>query len=171
MRSRRVRGTLIAGLALGVASMLPASIALAVSPTSGLASLSLQGVGSGGVASEVCTEPAIACKTGDTCDCLSATYTLVGNQGFGKGSLDITLSVDTTPEQELPIADIGFCDPATGTGTLTNANSKVTVSMNISGLECATTTAGQDIIDATYVITTGGGKRQRHRGHQWQRHR
>jgi hypothetical protein len=157
MRSRRVRGTLIAGLALGVASMLPASIALAVSPTSGLKSLSLQGVGSGGLVGDVCTQPAIACKTGDTCDCLSASYALVGNQGFAKGTLEITLSVDTTPVEELPIADIGFCDPATGTGTLTSANSKVTVSMNISGLECATTT-GQDVIDASYVITAGGGK-------------
>lgn len=158
MRSRRVRGTLIAGLALGAASMLPASNALAASSTSGLGSLSLQGVGSGGLVSDVCTEPAIACKTGDTCDCLQASYSLTGNQGFGKGSLDITLSVDTTPGLEQPISDVGFCYPATGTGTLTNANSKVTVSMNISGLECATTSVGQDIFDASYVITSGSGK-------------
>jgi hypothetical protein len=159
MRSRRVRGTLIVGLALGVASMMPASTALAVSETKGLVPLSLQGVGSGALDQTQCTQPqAIACKTGDTCDCLNASYTLVGDQGFKKGKLEITLSVDTTPAQELPIADSGVCVPAAGTGTLTNASSKVTVLMNISGLECDTTTDGQGIIDASYVITSGVGK-------------
>jgi hypothetical protein len=156
MFSRRVIGTLIAGVALAVASVPIASTTFAASSTKGLVSLSLQGVGTGGLGSGACSS--FPCKTGDTCSCLGATYSLVGNQGFGAGKLTVALTVDTTNDDLLPIDDLGeSCNPGTGSGTISNKNGSQTVTINISGLECPTLGTA-DVFNGTYVVTNGSGK-------------
>ena len=102
MLNRKFIGVALIVLTVGFTLQL-ATTGFTVSTTTGLVSLNLQGVGSGAIANGPCA--AIACKTGDTCQCLSATYSLVGNQGFKNGGLNIVLSVDTS-EAGLPISDL-----------------------------------------------------------------
>jgi hypothetical protein len=136
------------------------SIAWAASSTTGLASLSLQGVGSGEIVDQDCT--GIICGTNNTdiCSCLTANYTVIGNQGFANGNLAVTLSLDTSASVlALPISNVGACYPAAGTGQLTTKNSKSTVTFDISGLECPTIASPTpiDVYDGTYVITSASG--------------
>ncbi len=153
MDKRKKRRIVCTGLAL-VLSGLPLGMeAVAASNTSGLVALSLQGVGSGAIAGSSCQ--GVVCKPGDRCECLAATYTLVGNQGFAKGSLNLSLSVDTSFE-DLPISDISSCNPAAGFGTLKNVKGTTILSLAISGLECPTVGVA-DVFDGTYVITNGSG--------------
>ena len=82
-------------------------------------------MGNGAIIAGNCS--GIACKSGDTCACLLATYTLVGNQGFGKGSLSLQLNVDTSTTT-LPISDLNeSCNPATGNGTIKNSSGKIPI--------------------------------------------
>lgn len=155
MRSRRVRGTLVAGLALGLASVPIASTAFAASSTKGLVSLRLQGVGTGGLGNGACS--GIPCKAADTCSCLGAAYALKG-AGIGEGGkLTVALTVDTTNDDFLPIDDLGeSCNPGTGTGTISSKNGSETITVNISGLECPTL-GSADVFAGTYVVTGGSG--------------
>jgi hypothetical protein len=153
VNKRRMIGTALAALAIGVASGPLATRAFAAANTSGLAPLTLQGVGTGALANGDCN--GIACKPGDICACLAAAYTLTGNQGFGKGSFNLLLSVDTSPAG-LPISDIDSCNPATGTGTIKNSKGKISLTMDISGLECPTLGTA-DVFNGTYVLTGGSG--------------
>lgn len=162
MISRKVLGTLVASVALGVAAIPLGSTAFAASSTKGLVPLSLQGVGTGGLGNGACSS--IPCNGTDICVCLGSTYTLVGNQGFAKGGLTVALTVDTTPD-DLPIDDLGVggsCNSAGGSGTLSNSNGKNTVVLNISGVECPTVNsagvAGPDVFFGSYVVTNGTGK-------------
>jgi len=143
-----------------------ASTGFTVSDTSGLVSLNLQGVGVGSLATGDCV--GIACKTGDTCACLGATYSLAGNQGFKGGGFTVALSVDITGTG-LPISDLpdtvtppatGSCSPATGFGTISSPGPKVknTVKISISGLECPSLSTAPDVFSGTYVVTGGTGK-------------
>jgi hypothetical protein len=153
MISRKLLGTVAAGLALGVAAVSLASTAWAVANTAGLASLKLEGIGSGSLASGECAT--VACQTTHTCECLSASYTLVGNQGFSKGALVVNLSVDTTTPG-LPISDLDSCFPAAGNVRLSNLKATIVVNMTVSGLECPTL-AGPNIFNGSYVITSASG--------------
>jgi hypothetical protein len=155
MFTRKMIMTVIAGIGLGFASLPLAVTAFAASNTSGLVPLSLQGVGNGAIATGDCQ--GIACKSGDVCACLAATYTLVGNQGFGKGSFNLLLSVDTSAT-DLPISDLDSCFPATGTGTIKNPKGTVTLSLAISGFECPALNDAPDVFNGTYVVTNGTGK-------------
>jgi hypothetical protein len=155
--SNRKMLAVLAILALGIVVTIEvASTAFTASDTTGLVSLSLQGVGVGSIASGPCSN--ITCKTGDTCGCLAATYTLVGNHGFKGGKLNVQLSVDTSLDN-LPIDDLGTsCSPATGSGTISDSKGKNTVVLNISGLECPTLSSEPDVFNGTYVVTGGTGK-------------
>jgi len=153
MISRKLLGTVAAGLALGVATMPLASTAWAASNTAGLVSLSLQGIGRGSLANGDCAT--VTCAPTHICECLSASYTLVGNQGFGKGDLEVNLSVDTTVAG-LPISDIESCYSAAGSARLSNSKGKNIVNMTVSGLECPTLSA-PNIFNGTYVVTGGSG--------------
>jgi hypothetical protein len=156
MISRKVLRTLVAGMALGVAAVPLASTAWAASDTSGLAPLTLEGVGPGSLGAGNCPSENVSCAVNDACECLTATYTLVGNQGFSKGDLGVVLSVDTT-HTELPISDLEeSCYPAAGTGKLSNSNGKIIVNMTVSGLECPTL-LGPNVFNGTYVVTGGSG--------------
>jgi hypothetical protein len=150
-----IRAVIWAGVAIGAAAFPLATTATAATNTKGLASLSLQGVGNGALANGDCN--GIACKAGDVCACLAATYTLVGNQGFAKGSMNVLLSVDTT-SADLPISDIGSCNPAGGTATIKNVKGTVTLSLAVSGFECPTLNNAPDIFNGSYVVTGGTGK-------------
>ena len=154
MVSRKLLGTVAAGLALGVAAMPLGSTVWAASNTAGLVPLTLEGIGPGSLASGDCST--VTCAPTHICECLSASYTLVGNQGFGKGDLELNLSVDTTVAG-LPISDIESCFPAAGTARLSNTNGKNIVNMTVSGIECPTLSA-PNVFDGTYVVTGGSGK-------------
>jgi hypothetical protein len=153
-------------IAIAVAAMSAVSAQLATRafaaplPTAGLVALSLQGVGSGsiGAGGPESNCATIPCSGSDVCACLSADYTLVGNQGFAKGTMTIDLSVDTSIEV-LPISNLpAFCAPATGTGTIQNTKGNASVVINISGLDCPTLGNGPDVFNGTYVVTDGTGK-------------
>lgn len=155
MISRKVLRTVAASVALGLATMPLALPAWAASDTNGLKPLNLQGIGPGSLANgDTCGT--VSCKPEGICQCLAASYTLVGNQGFAKGGLSINLIVDTTTPG-LPISDVDSCFPAGGIGRLANSNGKIVVSMSVSGLECPTV-GGPNIFSGTYVVTgaTGG---------------
>jgi len=154
MSSRKLVGTAMMAVALGVAALPLASTAWAASDTSGLVSLVLQGIGRGSIATGDCAT--VTCAPQHICECLSATYTMVGNQGFGKGSLVLNLSVDVTVAG-LPISDVESCYPAAGNAILSNSKGKNTVTMTASGLECPTL-SGPNVFDGTYVVTGGTGK-------------
>jgi hypothetical protein len=77
-------------------------MAFAAANTSGLVSINSQGVGVGGLAAGACTSPAITCAPAHTCECLHGAETVLGNQGFNKGSFTFSLSIDET-SSALPI--------------------------------------------------------------------
>ncbi len=155
MINRKMIGTVIVGLLLGVATLPMASTAFAAANTSGLAALSLKGVGTGTLAGPATTCGTLACKGGDTCECLTGAESLVGNQGFAKGSLTFTVIIDETLNN-LPVSTFGNCFPGTGTGTIASSNGKNTVTLDISGLSCPT--SGIDVFNGTYVVSGGTGK-------------
>jgi hypothetical protein len=158
MFGRKMIGTMIAGMAIG-AMALPLSV-FAAADTSGLVALTLQGVGTGSLAAGDCSNPAITCNPGDTCECLNGAETVLGNRGFNKGSFTFALSVDTT-SAALPISNVGDCLPATGSGTISSSNGKSTLSIDISGFACPTVTAnttppGQvETFNGSYFVTGG----------------
>ena len=161
MFGRKMMRIAIAVAAMSTVSAQLATRAFAAPPaTAGLVALSLQGVGSGSIApggpESECS--AIPCSGSDVCACLSANYTLVGNQGFAKGTMTIDLSIDTSIEV-LPISNLpAFCAPATGTGTIQNTKGNASVVINISGLDCPTLNNGPDVFNGAYVVTDGTGK-------------
>jgi len=156
MNKRRMIGTVIGAMAMGMVA-LPLAASAAAS-TTGLVALTLQGVGTGALALGDCAS--ITCKVAGTCECLSGNETLLGNQGFARGSLNFSLSVDPTVPT-LPISNVGDCLPATGAGTISNATGKNTISINISGLACpvitlnSTATAPVETFNGTYFVTGG----------------
>jgi hypothetical protein len=157
MSHRNMIGTLIRGAALAIATLPIALVVYGASDTRGLVSLSLRGVGSGSVSNGSCST--IACKTGDTCVCLASAYSLLGNQGFKGGSFTLQLSIDTTATTDLPISDTGSCNPATGSGTIASKNGRQTVTVQVSGLECpSTSSTTPDVFNLAYVVTGGTGK-------------
>ena len=169
MTVRKTTLTAIAAIALGVASLPLSSSAFAAANTAGLAALTLQGVGIGSISSTAssCTAPTTSgnvtldCAGSDTCECLTGADSLVGNQGFAKGSLTFTLIVDetndTTATGGLTTSTFGFCYPATGLGTIANSNGKNAIDINVSGLACPTS-SGVDVFSGAYVVSGGKGK-------------
>ncbi len=154
IKRRKMIASVIAGIAMGVA-VLPLA-AFAAANTSGLVSVSLQGVGTGALAAGDCTTPAIACHALHTCECLTGAETLRGNQGFNKGSLTFELSIDET-SASLPISTVGDCLPATGFGTIANSNGKTTILIDVSGLACPTTDGVAEVFNGTFHVTGGTG--------------
>jgi hypothetical protein len=151
---RRKMLTVIAGMAMGVAALPLAAFAAA--NTSGLQSISLQGVGIGALAAGNCVSPPIACKALHTCECLTGAETILGNRGFNNGSLTFELSIDLT-SSPLPISTVGDCLPATGFGTIASSNGKNKILIDISGLACPTTEGVAQTFNGTYHVTGGSG--------------
>jgi hypothetical protein len=151
---RKMTRTVIGAMAMGVLALPLAAFAAA--DTSGLVAINLQGVGTGSIAAGECTLPAIACPIAHTCECLTGAQTVVGSQGFNKGSLTFELSIDET-SSSLPISTVGDCLPATGFGSIKNSNGKVTLSIDISGLACPTTEGAAEVFNGTYHVTAGSG--------------
>jgi hypothetical protein len=157
MLRQRMIGTVIAGIALGAVAMpLATTVFAAPAITAGLVPLSVQGIGAGSFATGVSTCGGLSCQVAGNCDCLGGTDTLVGNQGFAKGTLTFSLLIDLT-ETNLLTADFGNCVAATGSGILANPGSKNTVNVDMSGLAC-NTNSGLEVFNGTYVVTGGGGK-------------
>lgn len=152
MIRRKMFGTVIGVMAMGVAAMPLAASAAA--NTTGLVPIALQGVGTGSLSAGNCSSPAITCKSGHTCECLTGAETVLGNQGFNRGSLVFNLSIDET-SSSLPIADQGDCLPATGFATLSNTTGKLTVSMDVSGLACPTADGDAEVFNGAYFVTNG----------------
>jgi hypothetical protein len=147
---------LIIGVVLVAACMLQAFTASGAPSANSLASLSLQGAGRGAIVPGACDK--ISCKGGDSCACLTATYLLLGNQGFQGGSLDLQLSVDTSVTA-LPIVGLEeSCGSTTGKGTIKDGKDERELALNVSGLECPTI-ASPDVFNGTYAITGGSGGR------------
>ena len=155
MLSRKMIGSAIVGMALGFVAMPLATTVFAAANTKGLAALSLQGVGTGTLSGPATTCGTLTCAGSDVCECLTGSETLVGNQGFAKGSLTFTLIVDET-STTLPVSTFGLCFSGTGTGTIASSNGKNTVDVDISGFTCPT--AGIDLFNGTYVVAGGSGK-------------
>jgi hypothetical protein len=137
---------LLAGSAFGFA--LVTAPAFAAPP----AALSLRGVGSGSLAIGSCA--AIACPTGDTCECLNISDKVNGTLAFNNGQLLAAISINTS--HALPITANGVCLAATGQGTLANANGKQSVNIFVSGFACDSL-AGVETFNGTYVIQNGAG--------------
>jgi len=154
MIRRRMLGAVIAGIAMGVAA-LPLEV-FAAANTSGLNSISLQGVGVGALAAGNCVSPAIACHVFHTCECLTGAETILGNRGFNNGSLTFELSIDLS-SSPLPISTVGDCLPATGFGTIRSSNGKNTLLIDISGLACPSTEGAAQTFNGTYHVTGGTG--------------
>jgi hypothetical protein len=132
-------------------------VAFAAADTSGLKGINIQGVGNGGLANGDCA--AIACKTANTCQCLTGAETTVQTAGaktFNKGSFTFSLSIDPT-SSPLPISTAGDCRPATGFGTLASANGKVQLLIDVSGLACPTAEGAAEVFNGTYIVTGGSG--------------
>lgn len=155
MLTRRVMGTVVAGVALGLASVPIASTAFAATNTKGLTSLSVQGVGQGALAGGDCA--AVACPVSGECSCLSATDSLVGNQGFKGGQFTVQLSVYPVLAN-LPVLSNGdSCNPATGQGTISNNKGTTSLKIYISGFECPTL-GSSDVFNGSYYVYNGTGK-------------
>jgi len=154
---RKMLGTAIAGIALGIASLPLASTSFAAPPvTNGLVALSLQGVGTGTLSEGVpACGSGLTCETAD-CGCLQASETLVGNQGFNKFTLSIRILIDLS-DNTLFTATFGNCYAATGLGIISNPGSKNGLDVNISGLACSTL-SGTEVFNGTYLVTNGTGK-------------
>lgn len=157
MINRKKIRTATAAIALGVASLPLAGTALAAPPiTKGLVSFSVQGIGTGSIATSVSTCGGLSCKVAGNCDCLTGSDTLIGNQGFSGGSFNFTLLIDLT-ETSLLTSDFGNCDAATGGGTISNSNKSQQVTIDVSGLACSTA-SGTDVFNGTFVVVGGKGK-------------
>ena len=157
MNKRKLIGSMIGAMAMAISASPVVASAAAI--TAGLTAISVRGVGPGLLASGVCSQPfAIACEDGHACECFSGVESLVGNATYNQ--LTFALSIDTD-DTSLPISNVGDCLPATGRGTLSNANGKNTISIDISGLACPTLTensagSGQvQSFNGTYVVTGG----------------
>jgi hypothetical protein len=156
MSKRKIFGTAIVGMVIG-AAVLPVAV-FAAANTSGLKSINLQGVGFGTLAAGACASPPIPCANGDKCECLIGAETVLGNQGFNRGSFSFELSIDET-SSALPISTVGDCLPATGFGTVANSKGNVTFFIDVSGLACPTTEGAAEVFNGTYHVTGGtGGK-------------
>jgi hypothetical protein len=157
MVKRKMLGTTIVALAMGAAlGPLAATAFAGTAITKGTVSLSVQGVGTGSIATDASSCGGLACKLTSDCDCLTGSDTLVGNQGFGGGSLVFSLLIDLS-DTSLLTGNFGNCQAATGSAVLGNKGSKTTVTMDVSGLACSTA-SGTDIFNGTYVVTGGSGK-------------
>jgi hypothetical protein len=157
MNKGKVIGSMIGALAMGFAAS--PIVASAAAITAGLTAISVRGVGPGQLAGGNCGAPnPVACEDGHVCECLSGVESLVGNATYNQ--LTFALSIDTT-DTSLPISNVGFCLPATGQGTLSNANGKNTITLDISGLACPTLTENSGAtsqvqsFNGTYVVTGG----------------
>ena len=139
---------------LSVAMLAMPLVAFGAANTTGLKSISLQGVGTGALAAGTCTTPAIPCATGHVCECLTGAETVLGNQGFNKGSFTFELSIDET-SSALPISTVGDCLPGVGFGTIASSNGKTTLSLDIAGLACPTLTGTTQVFYGTYNVTSG----------------
>jgi hypothetical protein len=166
MVNRKRIASVIAGVALSVVSLPLATTAFAApASTAGLVSLSVQGVGGGSLSTGVSScsfgSTTLDCAAASDCDCITGADKLVGNQGFGGGSLTFTLIVDTSNDTTatggLTASTFGFCYPATGLGTIANSKVSQTVGINISGLACPTS-AGVEVFSGAYVVSGGTGK-------------
>ncbi len=144
----------VAGSIFGLALM-AAPAAFPAANTSGLAALSLRGVGTGALAAGNCTSPPIPCPGTDVCECLSVSDTVLGSSGFNRGSLTASLSVDTTTA--LPVTAAGDCLVAAGQGTISSSNGRQQLSIVISGLVCSTL-SNFETFNGTYVATGGTGR-------------
>jgi hypothetical protein len=154
MIKRKRIGTVIASTVMSLAAL--PLVAFAAANTSGLKSLSFQGVGTGALASGACSLPNITCGTLGKCECLTGAQTILGNLGFNKGSFTFELSIDTT-NSILPISNSGSCFPATGFGSIKSSNGKTTLLIDISGLACPTTEGAAEVFNGTYHVTGGSG--------------
>jgi hypothetical protein len=152
----RMRGYLLGVAGAAMLGLMLTSSAFAAANTKGLASISVQGVGTGSLALGDCA--AIPCSTTGACMCLSGAQSLVGNQGFKGGSLTYTLSVESSITV-LPVSTTpGACWPATGNATVANKNGKNTITMDLTGLACTTQNTAVDVFNGTYTVTGGSGK-------------
>jgi hypothetical protein len=145
--------TIMAILVLGKP---PAPNVDAAADTSGLKSLTLRGVGVGSLATGVTTCGTQACLPGSTCNCLTGSETVLGNN-FNNGSLVFNLLVDTSgANPDIPSS----CSPAQGTAILSTKNGKNSLTMNVSGEACPTLdiTTPVDVFNGTYVVVNGSGK-------------
>jgi hypothetical protein len=157
MSKGKLIGSMIGAMAMAVSAS--PMIASAAAITAGLTAISVRGVGPGQLANGTCGGATpIACQDGHDCECLSGVESLVGNATYNQ--LTFALSIDTD-DTSLPISNVGDCLPATGRGTLSNANGKNTITLDISGIACPTLTensgaTGQvQSFNGTYVVTGG----------------
>ena len=150
-RKNRSKGMWISSLWLVAALWSFPTTALAAANTSGLVSLTLQGVGTGALSAGACTTPKIPCPSGHTCQCLTGVQTLVGNR-FNGGSLTFELSVDTTAAT-LPISTTSSCFAAGGFASIASTNGRNTVSIDLTGLTCPTVDGSAQTFNGTYVVT------------------
>ena len=153
VRKNRSKGMWISSLWLAAALLSFATSAFAAANTSGLISLTLQGVGTGALSAGACTQPSIPCPLGHTCRCLTGAQTIVGNK-FNGGSLTFELSVDTT-DATLPISTTSSCFAAGGFASIANTTGKNTLSIDITGLTCPTVGGSAQTFNGTYVVTGG----------------
>jgi hypothetical protein len=146
--------TIMAILVLGKP---PAPNVDAAANTTGLKSLNLRGVGVGSLATGVTTCGTQVCIPSSTCNCLTGSETVLGNN-FNNGSLVFNLLVDTTAADLSPIPST--CSPAQGTAILSAKKGKQSLTMNVSGQACPTldTTTPVDVFNGTYVVVNGSGK-------------
>jgi hypothetical protein len=148
--------TIMAILVLGKP---PAPNVDAAANTSGLKSLTLRGVGVGSLATGVATCGTQVCPEGSTCNCLTGSETVLGNN-FNNGSLVFNLLVDPTTADSFTPPVPSTCSPAQGTAILSTKNGKNSLTMNVSGEACPTldTITPVDVFDGTYVVVNGSGK-------------
>lgn len=125
------------------------------SVTKGLGSLSVQATGTAASVSAAC--PKIPCVTGHACICMTGTYSIVGNNGFNRGTGGLVLSVDLTNLGD-PITAFPACAPATGFGNVSDRKGNQMITFLTSGQACETGGNNPGVFNGSYVIDGGLGK-------------
>jgi hypothetical protein len=98
----------------------------------------------------------VICSTGDTCQCLTISGATLKSKGLGNSTLVANLNLDATTNLPNGAAD-GFCDLASGPGTITAANGDQ-VTVDFTGSFCVGFNFVNFVINGGYTIVGGTGK-------------
>jgi len=136
---------------------LGATFICALTASAQIRPLNLAGTGTWTLTPGSCGFP--ACATGDTCQCLTVDDTVTGvpqAQGFEKGSLSFTISIDTSVPK-LPISKAGNCFPAGGDAQLNDPQRQNFVFFQVSGFLCPVSIGVVQVFNGSYWMSGTGG--------------
>ncbi|HUY17903.1 MAG TPA: hypothetical protein VMV15_01640 [Candidatus Binataceae bacterium] len=98
----------------------------------------------------------VSCPGTDSCQCLTISGAKIRPTGLGKSTLTASINLDANTNTPNGAGD-GFCDLASGPGTITAANGD-TISIDFTGSFCVGFTFLNFVVNGGYTIVGGTGR-------------